>query len=85
MWLTSKGISKMRFALSFFALAALLLSGCGTETNYCVGTKADGSCQYFQAPDKCSNPEYCASAGGFAIHMSVPSGCAKVSPAIACN
>ncbi len=75
----------MRFALALFALAALALSACGTETNYCVGTASDGSCQYFQAPDKCANPEYCASAGGFAIHMSTPSGCKKIAAPIACH
>ncbi len=75
----------MRLALALLAFAALMLSACGTETNFCVGTATDGTCQYFQAPDKCSNPEYCASAGGYAIHMSTPSGCKKIAAPIACQ
>ncbi|MFT3837678.1 MAG: hypothetical protein QM723_11850 [Myxococcaceae bacterium] len=75
----------MRFALALFALAGLLLSGCGPETNYCVGTATDGTCQYFQAPDKCANPVWCASAGGYAIHMSTPSSCTKITAPISCQ
>jgi len=75
----------MRFALALFALASLLFAGCGTETNYCVGQATDGSCQYFQAPSACSNPEYCAEAGGYAIHMSQPSSCKKIEPVIPCQ
>jgi hypothetical protein len=75
----------MRFTLALIALAGLLLSACGTETNYCVGSASDGSCQYFQAPSKCANPDYCASAGGYAIHESTPSGCKKIAVPIACN
>jgi hypothetical protein len=74
----------MRFALALLAFAALALSACGTETNYCTGAGSDGSCEYFQAPDQCASPEWCGRVGGFAIHGSVPSGCKKIDAPIQC-
>ena len=75
----------MRILFALLAAAALL-AGCGTETNYCVGAAADGSCQYFEAPSACSNPGYCGNQpGGYAIHESYPSGCKKVTPQISCQ